>query len=99
MKSGLSFYYFFECVLIPVFLLILGWGYQPERMSASLYIFFYTLFASLPLLIAIIIILEDLGRVALELFYYQPTKPTGVGLLFILVAAFMVKFPLFGVHL
>lgn len=68
-------------------------------MSASLYMFFYTLFASLPLLIAILIILEDIGRVSLELFFFQPTKPTRVGLLLILVAGFMVKFPLFGVHL
>uniref|UniRef100_A0A336MVL7 NADH-ubiquinone oxidoreductase chain 5 n=1 Tax=Culicoides sonorensis TaxID=179676 RepID=A0A336MVL7_CULSO len=37
--------------LIPTFFLILGWGYQPERLQAGFYLLFYTLFASLPLFI------------------------------------------------
>lgn len=44
------FYVSFEARLIPTLLLILGWGYQPERMQAGLYLIIYTLFASLPLL-------------------------------------------------
>jgi len=32
----------------------MGWGYQPERLQAFIYFFFYTLFASLPLLALII---------------------------------------------
>jgi len=47
------FYVFFEMRLIPTLLLILGWGYQPERIQAGLYIFFYTLLASLPIIVAI----------------------------------------------
>jgi len=47
------FYLFFERRLIPTLLLILGWGYQPERLQAGLYLLFYTLIASLPLLISI----------------------------------------------
>lgn len=98
-KSGLRFYYFFECVLIPVFFLILGWGYQPERISASLYMFFYTLFGSLPLLVAILMISDDLGGVSLDLLYFFSLKISNIGLLLILTMAFIVKFPLFGVHL
>merc|ERR1711990_602048 len=49
------FYFFFEWSLIPIFFIIIGWGYQPERLKASLALFFYTLFASLPLLISIIL--------------------------------------------
>ena len=60
-KRLLEYYYFFEAVLLPIFLLIIGWGYQPERIIASLYILFYTLTASLPLLLVVII---------LKLFYY-----------------------------
>jgi len=45
------FYIFFEVRLIPIFILIMGWGYQPERINASMYILIYTIFASLPLLI------------------------------------------------
>ena len=49
--SLLSFYVFFESRLIPTLFLILGWGYQPERVQASIYLLFYTLLASLPLLV------------------------------------------------
>jgi NADH-ubiquinone oxidoreductase chain 4 len=53
-KRLLGFYFYFEAVLIPIFLMVLGWGYQPERLRAAFYIFFYTLTASLPLLVRIV---------------------------------------------
>jgi len=40
----------------------MGWGGQPERLESSYYFFFYTLGASLPLLICIIYIYGRLGR-------------------------------------
>ena len=54
-RNLLYFYIFFEAGLIPIFLLILGWGYQPERLQAGIYMLFYTLFASLPLLLIILL--------------------------------------------
>ena len=36
--SLLSFYIFFESRLIPTLFLILGWGYQPERVQAGIYL-------------------------------------------------------------
>ncbi|YP_003208162.1 NADH dehydrogenase subunit 4 (mitochondrion) [Halyomorpha halys] len=54
--SSLNFFVFylsFEMSLIPTLFLIFGWGYQPERVSAGYYLLFYTLFASLPLLLGI----------------------------------------------
>ncbi len=56
------FYFFFERSLIPTFFLILGWGYQPERLQAGLYLLFYTLFASLPLLIILFLIFFEFNR-------------------------------------
>lgn len=53
------FYLFFESRLIPTLFLILGWGYQPERLQAGLYLLFYTLFASLPLLLGLFFILKE----------------------------------------
>lgn len=50
------FYIFFEASLIPTILLILGWGYQPERLQARIYFIIYTVIASLPLLIRILYI-------------------------------------------
>ena len=54
------FYVFFERSLIPTLFLILGWGYQPERLQAGVYLLFYTLLASLPLLISIFYILTTI---------------------------------------
>jgi len=39
--------------LIPTFFLILGTGYQPERVQAEFYLLFYTLLTSLRLLVGI----------------------------------------------
>lgn len=52
-SSLLRFYIFFEASLIPTFLLVLGWGYQPERLQAGIYLLLYTISASLPLLLSI----------------------------------------------
>nr|YP_009485346.1 NADH dehydrogenase subunit 4 [Dinorhynchus dybowskyi]AVA07535.1 NADH dehydrogenase subunit 4 [Dinorhynchus dybowskyi] len=52
-SNMLIFYLSFEMSLIPTLFLIFGWGYQPERISAGFYLLFYTLFASLPLLLGI----------------------------------------------
>lgn len=47
------FYIFFELSLIPITVMVLGWGYQPERFQASNYLVLYTVRASLPLLVRI----------------------------------------------
>lgn len=97
-KNILTFYFYFEAVLIPIFLIVLGWGYQPERLSAAFYIFFYTLTASLPLLIAIILVGEELGRGSIIITGIRNRRSNNF-LLFLLVIAFMVKFPIYYFHL
>jgi len=93
-----SIYFFFEVSLIPIFLIVIGWGYQPERLIASLFLFFYTLFASLPLIVFILYVSSDAGTHFQGLFL-QPTFKVE-GLIFIWgVLAFLVKFPVFGFHL
>lgn len=90
------FYLFFERSLIPTFFLILGWGYQPERLQAGFYLLFYTLFASLPLLLGILFCQNDLGSINYYLlnFDYQLNL-----IYFCLILAFLVKIPIFFVHL
>lgn len=91
------FYVFFERRLIPTIFLIFGWGYQPERLQAGLYLLFYTLFASLPLLIVLFFIFERfncLNFLFLENFYLENFL-----FYFFLVFAFLVKIPIFLVHL
>lgn len=52
----MDFYFFFEFSLLPTFLLILKWGYQPERLQAGIYMIMYTVSASLPLLVGLLVI-------------------------------------------
>jgi NADH-ubiquinone oxidoreductase chain 4 len=96
--SLLSFYIFFERRLIPTLFLILGWGYQPERVQAGIYLLFYTLLASLPLLVGILYIYSSLGSLCLFILCGSGSL---VGSLFYvcIVFAFLVKMPIFMVHL
>jgi NADH-ubiquinone oxidoreductase chain 4 len=41
--------------------LILGWGYQPERVQAGVYLLFYTLLGSISLLVGILFTSNSLG--------------------------------------
>nr|AJR20057.1 NADH dehydrogenase subunit 4 [Bathymodiolus brooksi]AJR20058.1 NADH dehydrogenase subunit 4 [Bathymodiolus brooksi]AJR20059.1 NADH dehydrogenase subunit 4 [Bathymodiolus brooksi]AJR20060.1 NADH dehydrogenase subunit 4 [Bathymodiolus brooksi]AJR20061.1 NADH dehydrogenase subunit 4 [Bathymodiolus brooksi] len=49
-SASFLFFVFFEGVLFPTLLLIVGWGYQPERLQAVVYMIIYTVMGSLPLL-------------------------------------------------
>jgi NADH-ubiquinone oxidoreductase chain 4 len=60
----LLFYFFFEASLIPTIFIIMGWGYQPERLQAGVYFLFYTLIASLPLLVLIMNLYFVRGRIS-----------------------------------
>nr|AVN68263.1 NADH dehydrogenase subunit 4 [Panesthia sp. Salganea] len=91
-----SFYLFFEGSLIPTLFLILGWGYQPERLQAGIYLLFYTLLASLPLLLTIIYLYEymNLGFSLLNIYYSMNEF-----MYLSMILAFLVKMPMFMVHL
>ena len=92
------FYLFFERSLIPTLFLILGWGYQPERLQAGIYLLFYTLLASLPLLIGIFFIEKDIYTINILILSYA--KIYNLDFLYLcLIFAFLVKMPIFLVHL
>lgn len=91
------FYVFFESSLIPTLLLILGWGYQPERLQAGLYLLFYTLLASLPLLVAIFLVWET--KITINYFLLINFSFYNFFFYFSIIFAFLVKIPIFLVHL
>nr|YP_010272337.1 NADH dehydrogenase subunit 4 [Scaphoideus maculatus]UKE80308.1 NADH dehydrogenase subunit 4 [Scaphoideus maculatus] len=96
--SSLNFLYMyisFEFVLVPLVILVLGWGYQPERLMAGLYLFFYTVLVSLPLLILIVQVYYSSGSM---FFDYLSYNSKFILIHFILVFVFMVKLPMFLVH-
>nr|AVJ52485.1 NADH dehydrogenase subunit 4 [Diolcus irroratus] len=90
----LVFYLSFESSLIPTLFLILGWGYQPERLLAGYYLLFYTLFASLPLLLGIFYVL-NLGH---TLMFWLISVEVGFYLYMSMIMAFLFKMPMIFVH-
>nr|YP_010507430.1 NADH dehydrogenase subunit 4 [Distenia punctulatoides]UXG19099.1 NADH dehydrogenase subunit 4 [Distenia punctulatoides] len=90
------FYLFFEASLIPTLILIVGWGYQPERVEAGIYLFFYTMLVSLPMLV-VIFYYYSLVQSFDFFFLNQSMENIFLYLFFILV--FLVKIPMFFVHL
>nr|QXU60264.1 NADH dehydrogenase subunit 4 [Penelopina nigra] len=97
------FYISFEATLIPTLVLITRWGSQPERLSAGIYLLFYTLASSLPLLTAILYLHTKTGSLYLPAFKLtHPTLTsswTSLSISLALLMAFMVKAPLYGLHL
>nr|YP_002929390.1 NADH dehydrogenase subunit 4 [Urechis unicinctus]ABR12806.1 NADH dehydrogenase subunit 4 [Urechis unicinctus] len=99
-SSFLSFYLFFEASLIPTAILILVWGYQPERLQASFYLMLYTVFASLPLLLSIMLIKTSNNHLSLLAAPMQPPSILTYELWWVItILAFMAKMPIYGVHL
>nr|YP_011013761.1 NADH dehydrogenase subunit 4 [Bittacus lii]WPY71129.1 NADH dehydrogenase subunit 4 [Bittacus lii] len=90
------FYLFFESSLIPTLFLIVGWGYQPERLQAGIYLLFYTLFASLPLLVGVFYIFYSMGSLS---FFLMSSNYLNWLLYLCMISAFLVKMPMFLVHL
>nr|YP_010713902.1 NADH dehydrogenase subunit 4 [Plesionika ortmanni]WDD39122.1 NADH dehydrogenase subunit 4 [Plesionika ortmanni] len=96
----LMFYICFESSLIPTLILILGWGYQPERLQAGVYMLFYTLFASLPLLVSLLGLYSSGGTLIIGLSQIVNCSLLVSGVwYFSTVFAFIVKLPMFMVHL
>nr|YP_003289088.1 NADH dehydrogenase subunit 4 [Pycnonotus taivanus]YP_003434258.1 NADH dehydrogenase subunit 4 [Pycnonotus sinensis]ACI95060.1 NADH dehydrogenase subunit 4 [Pycnonotus taivanus]ADC52424.1 NADH dehydrogenase subunit 4 [Pycnonotus sinensis]AHN13415.1 NADH dehydrogenase subunit 4 [Pycnonotus sinensis hainanus] len=97
------FYIAFEATLIPTLILITRWGSQPERLNAGIYLLFYTLASSLPLLVAILHLHNQTGTLYFPMLKLShPSMTTSWSSLMsslALLVAFMVKAPLYGLHL
>nr|QQL93186.1 NADH dehydrogenase subunit 4 [Sundamys muelleri] len=97
------FYILFEATLIPTLIIITRWGNQTERLNAGIYFLFYTLIGSIPLLIALISIQNSMGTLnflvlSLTTHSLSPTWSNSI-LWLACMMAFMIKMPLYGVHL
>nr|QJD07220.1 NADH dehydrogenase subunit 4 [Ghauriana sinensis] len=91
----LLMYIFFEFSLIPMLVMVFGWGYQPERLISGLYLMFYTLFASLPLLLFMMFFYMTVGNLNMNNEILMNFK-------FIMnismMMAFLVKLPMYMFH-
>ena len=100
----LLFYVAFEATLVPTLIIITRWGYQPERLQAGTYFLFYTLFGSLPLLIALLTLYGTLNsvRVPLTMLLNELSDlPINSLNLWCIasILAFLAKLPIYGTHL
>jgi NADH-ubiquinone oxidoreductase chain 4 len=86
------FYIFFEMSLIPILLIILSRGRQPERLSAGAYLLFYTTAISVPYL-AVVVSIEIKGMITIK-----SSSLVFRGIAFFLLAPFFIKIPMFGFH-
>ena len=89
-----SFYILFEASLIPTLVIIIKWGYQPERLQARIYLLLYTVTASLPLLAGIALVYHTLPTRTFFLPLYSPVYHTTT-IWLLLNLAFIVKLPTF----
>nr|AWN56403.1 NADH dehydrogenase subunit 4 [Solenopsis substituta] len=96
----LMFYLMFEISLIPTFFLIIFWGSNMERLSASYYLMMYMLLISFPLLIYIMKIYSlglSLKFSLMMMVMYMYDYSFG-GFLMIYMA-FYIKMPMYVVHI
>jgi len=87
------FYILFELSLVPILLIIIYWGSQPERLSAGLYFLIYTRSFRIPF-IAIIIFIYPIVSFSL----LGRELSTRRWLRMLLIMPFLVKIPIIGLH-
>ena len=100
------FFVFFEIVLVPMYFLIGGWGYE-GRVQAATKFFLYTMIGSAFMLVSIMATVfiasrNGLGRVTFDLVEIAEqadfAASTGRWLFFGFAVAFAVKVPIFPLH-
>jgi proton-translocating NADH-quinone oxidoreductase chain M len=96
----LLFYVFFESVLIPMFIIIGVWGSRERKIRAAYQFFLYTLFGSVFMLLAILLIYFQTGTTDLQILYTTHfSEPRQILLWLAFFASFAVKVPMVPVHI
>lgn len=85
----MTFYILFELRLVPTLFIVFFFGYQPEKIQASMYLLIYTVLSSLPLLLLFISSPSWLA-------YFR--AGSGFWLCLVLTIRFIVKTPIYLVH-
>nr|ALO20788.1 NADH dehydrogenase subunit 4 [Plotocnide borealis] len=96
----ISFYIFFESILIPIFIMIGVWGSREEKIKAAFYFFFYTLIGSLLMLLSIFKLYALTGTINYEnLIYINISNNDQFWLFLGFFASLSVKIPMIPFHL
>ena len=96
----LLFYIFFETILIPMFLIIGIWGSRVRKIKANYYFFFYTLFGSILMLLAILTIYSLTGTTNYFYLIFQNFSFSLQKFLWLACfSSFAIKIPMCPFHL
>src|SRR3954462_8477927 len=96
--DALLFYFFWEAMLIPMFLIIGVWG-GPRRVYATVKFFLYTFLGSVFMLVALIYMYVKAGEYSIASFQSLPLTLVEQRYIFIaFFLAFAVKVPMWPVH-
>jgi NADH-quinone oxidoreductase subunit M len=96
--DAMLFYFFWEAMLIPMFLIIGVWG-GPRRVYATIKFFLYTFLGSVFMLVALLYLYSRAGSFYIPDLQALPLSMTAQKLIFIaLFLAFAVKIPMWPVH-
>ncbi|MFO7278299.1 MAG: NADH-quinone oxidoreductase subunit M [Pseudomonadota bacterium] len=96
--DALLFYFFWEAMLIPMFLIIGVWG-GPRRVYATIKFFLYTFFGSVFMLVALIYMYLKAGDYSIASFHALPlTLQEQIWIFLAFLLAFAVKVPMWPVH-
>jgi len=97
-SDALLFYFFWEAMLIPMFLIIGIWG-GPRRVYATIKFFLYTFLGSVFMLAALIYMYVKAGDYSIASLQALPLTLVEQRWIFLaLMLAFAVKVPMFPVH-
>jgi len=96
--DALLFYFFWEAMLIPMFLIIGIWG-GPRRVYATIKFFLYTFLGSVFMLVALIYMYVKAGDYSIASFQALPLTLVEQRWIFVaFLLAFAVKVPMWPVH-
>nr|YP_010292307.1 NADH dehydrogenase subunit 4 [Poecilobdella javanica]ULO25931.1 NADH dehydrogenase subunit 4 [Poecilobdella javanica] len=95
----LCFYILFEFSLLPTMILIMKWGYQPERLQASVYLMLYTVMGSLPMLVCLFHMINLNMNFNMFTWFMFKSNNFIENWWFILLLGFLVKIPMYPFHL
>lgn len=94
------FYVLFEMAVLPIFIIIIGWGYRVNRVQSAVYMFLYTFLSSIPFLIFLLFFfLEGCSFFSSENFFLPELSCYGGFFWATFCLVFLVKLPVFFFHL
>ena len=97
--SPLILYFIFEISVVPIFIIIIGWGYQPERIKASYAMIFYTIISSVPIVIMLLTLNLFSPLVLRNLEANSRVRHSTFIISLCLTLGFLVKLPIYSIHL